>query len=166
MLTSQPSPGCPGDDRVSRRRRPAVRLRLPGGAADDLRTVAAKGARAAYRAADGPVIVDDAGLFIDGFEGFPGPYSSYVEDTLGVERVWRMTEPEDDRGAAFKAVIAYCDGEGFEATPDPGGIDREDRRGQDLSADDRGTATTDEQVHDGSAAQSSETVPVKRSRGA
>ncbi len=78
-----------------------------------------------------------------------------------MERVWRMTEPEDDRGAAFKTVIAYCDGEGFEATPDPGGIDREDRRGQDQSADDRGTATTDEQVHDGSAAQSSETVPVK-----
>jgi len=106
--------------------------------ADDLKTVAAEGARAAYRAADGPVIVDDAGLFIDAFDGFPGPYSSYVEDTVGVERVWRMTEPEDDRGAAFKTVIAYCDGDGFEATPDPGGVDREDRRGQDLAADDRG----------------------------
>ncbi|AEM58499.1 deoxyribonucleotide triphosphate pyrophosphatase [Haloarcula hispanica N601] len=133
--------------------------------ADDLKTVAAEGARAAYRAADGPVIVDDAGLFIDAFDGFPGPYSSYVEDTVGVERVWRMTEPEDDRGAAFKTVIAYCDGEGFEATPDPGGIDREDRRGQDLAADDRGAATTDEQVHDGSAGRSSETVPVKLFEG-
>jgi len=128
--------------------------------ADDLGTVAAEGARAAYRAADGPVIVDDAGLFIDAFDGFPGPYSSYVEDTVGVERVWRMTEPEDDRAAAFKTVIAYCDGEGFETTPDPGGIDREDRRGQDLAADDRGAATTDEQVDEGG-----ETVPVKLFEG-
>jgi len=74
--------------------------------ADDLGSVAAHGAREAYRAADGPVIVDDAGLFVDAFDGFPGPYSSYVEDTVGVERVWRMTEPEDDHGAAFKTVIA------------------------------------------------------------
>ncbi|WP_324755987.1 RdgB/HAM1 family non-canonical purine NTP pyrophosphatase [Haloarcula montana] len=79
--------------------------------ADDLAAVAAHGARSAYRAADGPVVVDDAGLFVDAFDGFPGPYSSYVEDTVGVERVWRMTEPETDRSAAFKTVIAYCDGD-------------------------------------------------------
>ncbi len=115
--------------------------------ADDLGTVAAQGAREAYRAADGPVIVDDAGLFIDAFDGFPGPYSSYVEDTVGVERVWRMTEPEADRSAAFKTVIAYCDGGPFEATPEP--VDTTDRRGQDLAAAERDTATTDEQVREG-----------------
>ncbi|MDS0282417.1 non-canonical purine NTP pyrophosphatase [Haloarcula onubensis] len=126
--------------------------------ADDLGTVAAHGARAAYRAADGPVIVDDAGLFIDAFDGFPGPYSSYVEDRVGIERVWRLTEPEDDHGAAFKTVIAYCDGEEFAATPEP--IDREERRGQDLAADDRGGATTDEQVAGGEDA-----LPVKLFEG-
>ncbi|WP_226022384.1 non-canonical purine NTP pyrophosphatase [Halomicrobium salinisoli] len=124
--------------------------------ADTLGEVAAHGARQAHRATGEPVIVDDAGLFVDAFDGFPGPYSSYVEDTVGVERVWRMTEPEDDRGAAFKTVIAYCDGEGFEATPEP--VDRE-RRGQDLAADERGAATTDEQV-DG------EDLPVKLFEGA
>jgi len=126
--------------------------------ADDLGSVAAHGAREAYRAADGPVIVDDAGLFIDAFDGFPGPYSSYVEDKVGIERVWRMTEPEDDRGAAFKTVIAYCDGEEFEATPNP--VDREERRGQDLAADERGGATTDEQVAGGEDA-----LPVKLFEG-
>jgi len=128
--------------------------------ADDLRTVAAHGARDAYRAADGPVIVDDAGLFIDAFDGFPGPYSSYVDDTLGIERVWRLTEPEDDHSAAFKTVIAYCDGEDFAATPDPGGVDRGERRGQDLAADERSGATTDEQVQGGG-----ETLPVKLFEG-
>ncbi len=83
--------------------------------ADDLAAVAAHGARSAYRAADGPVVVDDAGLFVDAFDGFPGPYSSYVEDTVGVERVWRMTEPEPDRSAAFKTVVAYCDGDALSA---------------------------------------------------
>ncbi|MFC7018566.1 MULTISPECIES: non-canonical purine NTP pyrophosphatase [Haloarcula] len=124
--------------------------------ADDLGTVATQGAREAYRAADGPVIVDDAGLFIDAFDGFPGPYSSYVEDTVGVERVWGMTEPEADRSAAFKTVIAYCDGDPFEATPEP--LEPGDRRGQDLAATDRETATTDEQVREGD-------VPVKLFEG-
>ena len=59
--------------------------------AETLSAVAVNGARSAYRAADGPVIVDDAGLFIDAFDGFPGPYSSYVEDTFGIELVWSMT---------------------------------------------------------------------------
>ncbi|WP_262178952.1 non-canonical purine NTP pyrophosphatase [Haloarcula laminariae] len=126
--------------------------------ADDLGAVAAHGAREAYRAADGPVIVDDAGLFIDAFDGFPGPYSSYVEDRVGIERVWRLTEPEDDHGAAFKTVIAYCDGEAFAATPEP--VDREGRRGQDLGADERGGATTDDQVAGGEDA-----LPVKLFEG-
>jgi XTP/dITP diphosphohydrolase len=114
--------------------------------ADDLASVAAHGARAAYREAGGPVIVDDSGLTIDALDGFPGPYSSYVEDTVGIERVSRLARAEEDRSAAFRAVVAYCDGDPFEATPEP--VDR-DRRGQDLGAEERAGATTDEQVAEG-----------------
>jgi len=110
----------------------------------DLGAIAAHKARAAYDHTDEPVFVDDAGLFVDAFDGFPGPYSSYVHDTVGVERVWRLTSEEDERSASFRGVVAYCDGEEFEATPEP--VDRDDRRGQDLSADERAAATTDEQV--------------------
>jgi len=110
----------------------------------DLGAIAAHKARAAYKHANEPVFVDDAGLFIDAFDGFPGPYSSYVHDTVGVERVWRLTSDEDDRAASFRGVVAYCDGEEFEATPEP--VDRDDRRGRDLAADERAAATTDEQV--------------------
>jgi len=114
--------------------------------ADGLATVAAHGARAAYRRAGGPVIVDDSGLTVEALDGFPGPYSSYVEDTLGIERVWHLARREDDRAAAFRCVVAYCDGDPFEATPEP--VDRS-RRGQDIAADERAGATTDEQVREG-----------------
>ncbi|HET7323015.1 MAG TPA: non-canonical purine NTP pyrophosphatase, partial [Halococcus sp.] len=54
--------------------------------------VAAHGAREAYAHADEPVLVDDAGLFVDSLGGFPGPYSAYVEGTLGIERVQQLTD--------------------------------------------------------------------------
>jgi XTP/dITP diphosphohydrolase len=113
--------------------------------AEDLATVAAHGARAAYRHVGDPVIVDDSGLTVDALSGFPGPYSSYVEETLGIERVWELVAEEDDRSASFRGVIAYCDGEPFEATPEP--VDT-DRRGDDIDAAERASATTDKQVAD------------------
>ncbi|WP_415378546.1 non-canonical purine NTP pyrophosphatase [Halosimplex sp. TS25] len=125
----------------------------------DLGAIAAHKARAAYQYADEPVFVDDAGLFIDAFDGFPGPYSSYVHDTVGVERVWRLASEEDDRAASFRGVVAYCDGGEFEATPEP--VDREDRRGQDLSAEERAAATTDEQVRTADGDGDGDGLPVK-----
>ena len=93
--------------------------------AGDLGPIAAQGAREAYRHADAPVLVDDAGLFVEGLDGFPGPYSSYVEETLGIERVHEIASELDDRRAAFRCTLGYCDGEGFAASPDP--VDRGDR---------------------------------------
>ncbi|PSQ01763.1 non-canonical purine NTP pyrophosphatase [Halobacteriales archaeon QS_4_69_31] len=113
---------------------------------EELGAIAAHKARAAYRHAGEPVVVDDAGLFVEALDGFPGPYSSYVHEQLGNERVWRLVREENDHTAAFRGVVAYCDGDGFEATPEP--VDRA-RRGQDLAADERPAATTDDQVHEG-----------------
>jgi XTP/dITP diphosphohydrolase len=125
--------------------------------ADDLGPIAARGAREAFAHVGEPVIVDDAGLFVDDLDGFPGPYSSYVEETLGVERVGSIARAEGTLRAHFRCVVAYCDGEEFAASPDP--IDRGERRGQDLAAADRATATTDDTVDAGD-------VPVKLFEGA
>ena len=93
--------------------------------AAELAPIAARGAREAYREAGEPVLVDDAGLFVEGLDGFPGPYSAYVEDTLGIDRVCEIARSLEDRRAAFRCTLAYCDGEAFAASPDP--IDRGDR---------------------------------------
>jgi len=92
---------------------------------ESLEAIAAEGAREAYREVGAPVIVDDSGLFIEAFDGFPGPYSSYVESKLGIDNVWELGKTVEDRDASFRCVLAYCDGEPFAASPDP--VDKDDR---------------------------------------
>ena len=80
---------------------------------DDLAEIAVVGAKEAFEGTGGddPVVVDDTGLFVESLGGFPGPYSAYVEDTVGVERVWKLGEREENRRAHFRCVLVYYDGE-------------------------------------------------------
>ncbi len=84
--------------------------------AEEVAEIAAHGAREAVEAVPSgdPVIVDDTGLFVRSLGGFPGPYASYVEDTLGIERVWDLASSLADRRARFRSAIAYADGETVE----------------------------------------------------
>ncbi len=54
-----------------------------------------------------PVVVEDAGLFVDSLNGFPGPYSSYVYKTIGNNGILRLLEKSDNRKACFKSVAAF-----------------------------------------------------------
>ena len=74
---------------------------------DSLSKIALQKALDAYDKCKKPVIVEDDGLFIDSLSGFPGPFSSYVFKTIGNNGILKLVE--DNRGAKFRAVIAYCD---------------------------------------------------------
>ncbi len=54
-----------------------------------------------------PIFVEDAGLFVQQLNGFPGPYSSYVLRTIGNPGILKLMEGVKDRTAAFRSVIAY-----------------------------------------------------------
>jgi XTP/dITP diphosphohydrolase len=54
-----------------------------------------------------PVIVEDAGLFIEALEGFPGAYSSYVYRTIGVSGILKLMEEVENRKAYFLSAVAY-----------------------------------------------------------
>jgi XTP/dITP diphosphohydrolase len=60
-----------------------------------------------------PFIIEDAGLFIDILNGFPGVYSSYVYHTIGLKGILNLLKERDygERKACFKSVIGYCSGE-------------------------------------------------------
>lgn len=54
-----------------------------------------------------PIIVEDAGLFIEALKGFPGPYASYVYKTIGNEGLLKLMDGVDNRRARFQSVVAY-----------------------------------------------------------
>ena len=73
-----------------------------------LEEVAISGAKYASRKLNKPVIVEDAGLFIKALKGFPGTYSSYVQETLGNQGILKLLDGVNDRYAEFRSVIGYC----------------------------------------------------------
>ncbi|MGB9713366.1 MAG: XTP/dITP diphosphatase [Candidatus Bathyarchaeales archaeon] len=58
-----------------------------------------------------PIIVEDAGLFIEALNGFPGPYASFVHKTIGNEGLLKLMENVKNRKAKFQSVIAYLSAE-------------------------------------------------------
>ncbi|MCS7125969.1 MAG: XTP/dITP diphosphatase [Aigarchaeota archaeon] len=73
----------------------------------DLVEIASQSALYAYNILREPVLVEDAGLFIKSLNGFPGPYSSYVYRTIGVNGILKLMESEKDRSAVFFSIIAF-----------------------------------------------------------
>ncbi|MCG3225975.1 MAG: RdgB/HAM1 family non-canonical purine NTP pyrophosphatase [Candidatus Heimdallarchaeota archaeon] len=56
--------------------------------------------------------LEDAGLFIEAFNGFPGPYSSYVFQKIGNKGILTLMKNRENRKARFKSVAAlYYEGE-------------------------------------------------------
>ncbi|MDH5815855.1 MAG: XTP/dITP diphosphatase [Candidatus Nezhaarchaeota archaeon] len=77
---------------------------------DDILEIAKFRAKEAYRKLKRPIIVEDAGLFINALNGFPGPYSSYVFKTIGVNGILKLMRGVRRRDAVFKSVVAFHDG--------------------------------------------------------
>jgi XTP/dITP diphosphohydrolase len=59
-----------------------------------------------------PFILEDAGLFIDVLQGFPGVYSSYVYFTIGLDGIIQLLKDEHNRSAIFRSVFVYAEPSG------------------------------------------------------
>jgi XTP/dITP diphosphohydrolase len=92
-------------------------LRLKGDEiqSDHLEEIASKSVQNAYNSSHLPIFVEDAGLFIDALNGFPGPYAAYVYKTIHNSGILKLLEGKNNRSAKFQSVIAYLDNQ----TPSP-----------------------------------------------
>lgn len=85
-------------------------LDLPEPQALDPSEIVEAKARTAYRALSRPVLVEDSGLAIRAWGGFPGALVKWIETSAGVAALARMLDGFSDRSATAICAIAYCDG--------------------------------------------------------
>ena len=74
---------------------------------DSIEEVARTSALDAVKKCSLPIIVEDAGLFVEALKGFPGPYSSYVYRTIGTKGILRLMKNVEKREAYFSSVVAF-----------------------------------------------------------
>lgn len=73
---------------------------------NSIKKIASRKAINAFNQCKKPVIIEDDGIFIKSLDGFPGPYSSYVYDTIGNNGILKLVGT--NRQAEFHAVISFC----------------------------------------------------------
>jgi len=67
-------------------------------------------ARAAYDKIGRPVLVEDSGLALSAWDGFPGALVRWLEKSAGVAAIPRMLRDWEDRRATAICVVAWFDG--------------------------------------------------------
>jgi XTP/dITP diphosphohydrolase len=75
---------------------------------ESLEEIAKSSVIEAFRNCNLPVIVEDAGLFVEALNGFPGPYAAYVYRTIGNSGLLQLMKNTENRKARFKSAVAYC----------------------------------------------------------
>ena len=80
---------------------------------NSIKEIALKKAQDAFSKCKKPLIIEDDGLCIDSLDGFPGPYSSYVYETIGNQGILNLLEK--NRNAKFISTITYCDKKNLES---------------------------------------------------
>ncbi len=74
----------------------------------DLSDIAKFAAEEAAEKYNRTVVVEDSGLFVRTLNGFPGPYSSFVHATIGVEGLVRLMSLKLRREAYFQASLVVA----------------------------------------------------------
>jgi len=77
--------------------------------ADTIEDVALSKARQAYHLCREPVLVEDGGFCIDGLSNFPGPYTKYILQTIGIQGLLQLAQDLPQRTCHFRSVMVYMD---------------------------------------------------------
>lgn len=86
-----------------------VKMDVPELQNDSIEEVAKYSAKWASDELKCNVLKNDSGLCVDALNGFPGPYTHYVDDTLGEDGILKLLGDTNNRKAHFIEVLAYCE---------------------------------------------------------
>ena len=85
-----------------------VAVELAETRSDDVSEIARDKAQDALLVLGRPLIVDDTGLFLEAYPGFPGALSRWVVDRIGVAGLLRLLEG-GSHAAHFRTAVAYTE---------------------------------------------------------
>ncbi len=88
------------------------KLAVPEIQSDNVTEIAKYSAIWARDRLKGDLIVTDAGFYIRGLNGFPGPYIKYINRCLSVEDIVKLLEDKNDRSIYIKDCLVYYSGDG------------------------------------------------------
>lgn len=80
--------------------------------ADTVEAVALSKAAQAFAQVRAPLVVEDSGLCIEALSGFPGPYTKYVLETVGVAGLLRLSQDIPSRACRFVGALIHVDASG------------------------------------------------------
>lgn len=75
---------------------------------NDLQEIARLSVLDAVKNSQSPTFIEDTGFYIAALNGFPGPYASYVYQTIGNPGILQLMQDCLNRKAYFKSIIAFC----------------------------------------------------------
>lgn len=81
---------------------------------DNIREVALSKAQQAFSVLKDRVVVNDSGLVIPSLKGFPGPYTKYMDNTIGNLGVIKLLSDIPNREAYTTQAMVYIDKHGNE----------------------------------------------------
>lgn len=87
----------------------AKKIDCPEIQADLIEDVAKYSSKYASNLLEIDTLKNDSGLVIPSLGGFPGPYTHYVEDTIGEDGILKLMINIEDRTAYFVEVLAYTE---------------------------------------------------------
>jgi XTP/dITP diphosphohydrolase len=99
--------------KILNRRLEGINLEIPEVQAVDGTDVVQDKAKSAYHKIRKPILVEDTGLYIKAWKGFPGALIKWLMEYRGVDGICKMLENETDRSAYAQAVVCLYDGKRF-----------------------------------------------------
>lgn len=78
----------------------------------DVRKIAVHSAKQAYRLLKRPIAVTDAGLYVEGLNGFPGPFLKFMNYWFQPEDILRLMHDRENAKAEVRECLAIADLDG------------------------------------------------------
>ncbi len=74
----------------------------------DVNEISAFSAKLAANELNAPVIVEDAGYYIEALNGFPGPFIKFTNNWLSAEDYLLLMSGKENRKIEVRSSLAYC----------------------------------------------------------